>query len=108
MAKQRIPDEVKQQVDEIVERFNQEVVQDTQRFFVTRFRGLYVYLDRLDGNIVSQRGRIKYTGAMHDWEFAIFKYSSETYDPDEWMFPGSQYLNGMVEGALKACSAAYS
>jgi hypothetical protein len=45
---------------------------------------------------------------MDEWEFAIFKYSSETYDPDEWMFPGSQSLNGTVEGALKACAAAYS
>jgi protein involved in sex pheromone biosynthesis len=108
MAKQGIPVEIKQQVDEIVERFNDEIIQDAHRFFETRYRGLYVYLDRRDGHIVSQRGRIKYTGAMDEWEFAIFKYSSETYDPDEWMFPGSQYLNGTVEGALKACAAAYS
>lgn len=87
--------------------FNAEHIRDTRRFFTMRYRGLYVYLDRYDGNIVSQRGRIKYTGAMDEWEFAIFKYSSETYDPDEWMFPGSQYLNGTVEGALKACVEAY-
>lgn len=91
-----------------MERFNDEVVQDARRFFETRYRGLHVYLDRRDGHIVSQRGRIKYTGAMDEWEFTIFKYSSETYDPDEWMFPGSQHLNGTVEGALKACAAAYS
>jgi protein involved in sex pheromone biosynthesis len=108
MTKQSIPGEVKQQVDAIVERFNHEIIQDAHRFFETRYRGLYVYLDRRDGHIVSQRGRIKNTGAMDEWEFAIFKYSSETYDPDEWFFPGSQYLNGTVEGALKACAAAYS
>ncbi len=108
MAKQSIPAEIKRQVDEIVEHFNREIIQDEHRFFETRSRGLYVYLDRRDGHSVSQRGRIKYTGAMDGWEFAIFKYSSETYDPDEWMFPGSQYLNGTVEGALKACAAAYS
>ncbi|MBN2305476.1 MAG: hypothetical protein JXQ72_13405 [Anaerolineae bacterium] len=109
MSKQRIPDDIRQQVEAIVEQFNQNVVKDADRFFVTRYRGLYVYLDRYaDGINASQRGRIKYTGAMKDWEFAIFKYSSETYDPDEWMFPGSQYLNGTVEGALKACAEAYS
>jgi hypothetical protein len=108
MAKQSIPVEIKQQVDAIVERFNHEVVQDMHRFFETRYRGLYVYLDRRSGYTVSQRGRIKYTGAMDEWEFAIFKYSSETYDPNEWFFPGSQHLNGTVEGALKACLDAYS
>lgn len=107
MSKNSIPAEIKRQVDAIVERFNAERIQDTHRFFTTRYRGLYVYLDRRDGNMTSQRGRIKYTGAMDGWEFAIFKYSSETYDPDEWMFPGSQYLNGTVEGALKACIEAY-
>ena len=108
MAKQSIPAEVKRQGDEIVERFNGEIIQDGHRFFETRYRGWYVYLDRRDGHIVSQRGRITYTGAMDGWEFAIFKYSSETYDPDEWMFPGSQHLNGTVEGALKACVEADS
>ena len=107
MSKQRIPPEVEEQVNEIVDRFNHAVIQDARHFFVLRYRGMYTYLDRRDGHIVSQRGRIKYTGTMRDWEFAIFKYSSETYDPDEWMFPGSQYLNGTVEGALKACVEAY-
>ena len=38
---------------------------------------------------------------------AIFKYSSETYDPHEWMFPGSEHLDGTINGALKASTAAY-
>ncbi len=29
------------------------------------------------------------------------------YDPDEWMFPGSGYLDGTVEGAMKAGLEAY-
>jgi hypothetical protein len=107
MAQPNIPAEIKQQVDAIVDRFNHEVIHDVHRFFVTRYRGLYVYLDRKDGGWVSQRGRLKYSRAMDRWEFAIFKYSSETYDPDEWFFPGSQHLNGTVEGALKACVDAY-
>lgn len=107
MAKQSIPDEIRKQVDATVDRFNREVIRDSRRFFVTRYRGPYVYLDRKEGKRVSQRGRIRYGGGMKKWEFAIFKYSSETYDPDEWMFPGSEYLDGTVEGALKACVEAY-
>ena len=44
---------------------------------------------------------------MNEWEFAIYKYSDERYDPNEWMFPGAEYLNGTIEGALKAGLEAY-
>jgi hypothetical protein len=41
------------------------------------------------------------------WEFAIFKYSDERYDPDEWMFPGGEELDGTIEGAMRAGLKAY-
>jgi hypothetical protein len=109
MTKQSIPQHVKEQVDAIVERFNHEVIQDDDYFFAPRYRERFLYLDRRDGDRhwASARGRLTYTGDMHDWHFAIYKYSSERYDPDEWMFPGSQHINGTVEGALKACLEAY-
>ena len=44
---------------------------------------------------------------MKDWEFAIFKWSSEEYDSDEWFFPGSQFVDGTIEGAMKAGLEAY-
>ena len=47
-------------------------------------------------------GRLKYNGEMDNWDFAVFKYSREFYDEDEWMFPGSGHLNGTIEGALRA------
>ncbi len=47
-------------------------------------------------------GRLKYNGQMDKWEFAVFKYSREFYDSDEWMFPGASQLDGTIEGALKA------
>lgn len=107
MAAKRIPDEIKAQVDEIVARFNQSTLHDPNVFFSTRYRGNYLYLDRDDYGYVGQRCRLTYTGDMSHWEFAIFKYSDERYDPDEWMFPGAEYLDGTIEGALKACVAAY-
>lgn len=106
MARQSIPADVKKQVEAIVDRFNREVIRRPSEFFVLRYRGIYIYLDRGVGRAV-QRGRIEYTGAMDEWDFAIFKYSTDSYDPDEWMFPGSEYLDGTVEGALKACVEAY-
>ena len=108
MAKNSIPDDVKEQVEAIVEKFNQTMSRypDTH-FFAVRFRGAHVYLDRREGHIVSQNGRLTWTGDMNAWGFAIYKYSSERYDPDEWFFPGAKYLNGTVEGALKACLEAY-
>ena len=51
--------------------------------------------------------RLTYTGDMAGWEFAIFKWSIERYDPDEWLFPGSQYLDGTIKGAMKAGLEAY-
>jgi hypothetical protein len=44
---------------------------------------------------------------MDDWEFAIYKYSSERYDPDEWFFPGVGLVDGTIEGAMKAGLEAY-
>jgi hypothetical protein len=44
---------------------------------------------------------------MNGWDFAIFKWSTETYDPDEWMFPGSDLVDGTVEGAMRAGLEAY-
>ena len=38
---------------------------------------------------------------MKRWHFAIYKYSSECYDPEEPWFPGAELLDGTVEQALK-------
>jgi len=107
MARKTIPDDVKAEVQAIIDRFNQDVVKQPNRYFVMRIRGRYVYLDRKDGGIVSQVGRLTHTGDMDDWEFTIFKWSTERYDPDEWFFPGSQHIDGTIEGALRACMEAY-
>ncbi len=48
MGKKRIPDEVRAQVDAIVERFNKKELRSQRSFYVARFRGSYLYLDRND------------------------------------------------------------
>ena len=44
---------------------------------------------------------------MEKWEFAIYKYSDERYDPDEWFFPGGGQVDGTIEGAMRAGLQAY-
>jgi len=105
MAKQ-IPDETRQQVDEIVKSFN-EGSGDPTCYYVAHYKGDYLYLDRSDFGNIAHICRLKYTGDMNKWEFAIFKYSTERYDASEWFFPGAEHVDGTVEGAMLAGLYAY-
>ena len=106
MSKKRIPDNIKAQVNEIVARFN-EGSGDPSCFYATRFRGNYLYLDRSDFGQIGPICRLKYTGDMNQWEFAIYKWSSERYDSGEWFFPGFEHVDGTVEGTMMAGLMAY-
>jgi hypothetical protein len=44
---------------------------------------------------------------MDNWDFAIYKYSDDCYDPEEWYFPGAEEVDGTVTGAMKAGMKAY-
>jgi hypothetical protein len=102
-----IPDEVKERVVDSVDRFNRKNLAPGQVFYIARFQGRYCYLDRVDYGRQGPICRLEYRGAPDDWEFAIFKWSSERYDPDERWFPGAEFLDGTVLGALKAGMEAY-
>ena len=102
-----IPQEVKKRVDEIVRDFNLRVIKDANIYYVTRYRGSYLYIDRVEYGRRGPICRLKYTGKMDGWEFAIYKYSDERYDADEGFFPGAEYVDGTVEGALMAGLQAY-
>lgn len=108
MPRKSIPDEVKQQAEQIIARFNKRSLARTGSFYVPRWRGVFLFLDRVDHDMTSQICRLKYTGDIHKWEFAIFKYSSERYDPNEHWFPGAECVDGTIEGAMKAGLKAYS
>ena len=69
--------------------------------------GNYPYLDRNDWGRVCHVCRLKYNGAMDNWDFAIFKYSDERYDPEEWLFPGGGHVDGTVVGTMRAGLGAY-
>ena len=108
MGKIKIPTDVKNEVQIIINDFNKKTFPDTPEFFYfATFRADFLYLNRQEGDIESPIARLKYNGNFDKWSFAIFKWSSERYDPDEFMFPGDEYVNGTIEGALKAGHTAY-
>jgi len=108
MPRKSIPNHVRQEVTEIIDHFDREVLGEDYRMHIPCCKGAYLYLDRDDGALrLSSICRLRYTGDMNKWEFAIYKYSSGRYDPDECFFPFEAFVDGTVEGALKAGMRAY-
>ncbi|WP_367389484.1 hypothetical protein [Lewinella sp. LCG006] len=124
----KITASIKKEVLEITGNFNKE----NKTNFQISFRGQFAYLSKIKKREISipnsfseligqmlgistpkinqddvsyietKLGRLKYEGQMDNWSFAVYRYSREYYDPDEWMFPGSEELNGTILGALNA------
>ena len=108
MTKSTIPEEIREKANSIISEFNKKTFKKNSGLeYNAKFTGNFLYLNRIEGDYNSPIARLKYTGKFDKWQFAIFKCSSETYDPDEFFFPGSQHLNGTIEGALKAGNEAY-
>ncbi len=107
MKSKAIPADVRENVEQIIEAFNKKNSRRDDCYYLARFNGKYLYLDRCDYGNVGPICRLTYKGKINDWDFAIFKWSSETYDSEEWMFPGSDFVDGTIEGAMKAGLEAY-
>ena len=108
MAKPKIAPEIKAQADAIVARFNGETLKNKPwAHYVTTYRGAHLYLGHQRSGRVRPVCRLTYTGDMNRWEFAIYKYSDEHYDPTEWFFDGSGEVDGTIEGAMRAGLQAY-
>ena len=109
MVKMTIPKEIQQEVAGIIEEFNKRHFSgrtDTVAYFA-KMKGKFLYLNRREFGKISPVARLTYTGDMKEWEFAIFKWTRDNYDPDEWMFPGFNLVDGTIEGAMKAGLEAY-
>lgn len=107
MGKKLIPDEVREKVLEEVDKFNQLELKWINARYIARFQGRFLYLDRLAYNRKEPVIRMEYFREIDEWEFAIFKWSKEFYDPEERMFPGSELVDGTISGAMRAGMAAY-
>lgn len=117
--KQSIPFDIQAEVQKLIDKFNSVNLKEStsllnaffpskkKRGYSARFRGKYLYLDRTDRSEPLPICRLTWNGKMDNWDFAIYKYSSEKYDPEEWLFPGEEFVDGTVTGAMKAGMAAY-
>ncbi|MFM7591624.1 MAG: hypothetical protein ACKO85_07500 [Isosphaeraceae bacterium] len=107
MGKESIPKAVKTQVEEIVTEFNKKWFRGSKHCYLVRFRGRFAYLDRFEYEELRPICRVEFGGKIDNWDFAIYKYSSGRYDPEEFLFPGSDCVDGTIEGAMKAGLEAY-
>lgn len=108
MAKIKIPEEIKEKADRIIADFNERTYKKKSGIeYYGIYKGDFLYLNRKEGTKDGPIARLRYKGKFDDWDFAIFKWSIERYDPDEFFYPGSAYVNGTIEGALKAGNEAY-
>jgi len=117
--KQTIPAEVQEEVQKLIDEFNSVHLKEStallntffpskkKRGYSARFKGKYLYLDRTDRSEPLPICRLTWNGKIDNWDFAIYKYSSEKYDPEEWFFPGEEFVDGTVTGAMKAGMEAY-
>jgi len=109
MAKTDIPEEAHQEIYKIIEDFNNKYFYDNLEdlYYFAEIKGKFLYLKRKEFDNISPVVGLTYTGDMKDWDFAIFKWSREEYDPEEDFFPGAEYVDGTIEGAMKAGLKAY-
>ena len=106
--KPAIPQEVRTEVERLVAEFNRKTFRKSGIAYSAHYKGKYLYLKRNEYGDPSPICRLTYTGEMDAWEFAIYKYSADRYDPEEWFFPGADEVDGTVEGAMRAGLQAYS
>ena len=102
-----IPENIREQADKIIADFNMKVIKNPKIFYSPRYRKNCLYLDRKMGDTEGPICRLKYQGKIDNWDFAIYKYSKEHYDPEEFFFPGMEHVDGTLEGAMKAGIEAY-
>ena len=106
--KKDIPYSIKKEVETRVDLFNAAELARSESKYVPSFRGEFIYLKRkYPGNRVDEICRLTYTGDLEKTDFAIFRYSTETYDPDEYFFDGYELVDGTLEGAMRAGLEAY-
>lgn len=125
MPKKTISADIKEEVQQIVDRYNKK----NKAQYQVSFRGLYCYLSRLDDKTAetsafshiakmiglpekvintnpikeTKIGRLEWTGKMDSWHFTVFRYSNESYDEEaSYFMPGTELLDGTIEGAMKA------
>ena len=108
MATTPIPAATREKALGDIEKFNRAELKQSGCQYIPRFRGKFLFLSRKDSDgRVEPICRLEYAGKRYGWFFAIYKYSDDRYDPEDWFFPGHQFVDGTVAGALEAGMRAY-
>lgn len=108
MGKRKIP-------AEIIDKANHEIAKsnaanfssDSGTAYKAYAKGEYLYMDRNDYGRDTRTFRLLFRGKIDNWDFEIFKWSSERYTDDTFGMPGEQFLDGTVSGAMKAADELY-
>ncbi len=58
-----IPEHIKQWAEAVIKGFNDRVIRDPHRYYLARYRGRYLYLDRCDGGVPHRIARLEDTGS---------------------------------------------
>lgn len=102
----KIQSDIKSEVEKKISAFNRQ----HKCKYVYRYKGKFLYLDRTSGFLssLSPVCRLTFSGDIESWDFAIYKFSNESYDSEGFLFPGSEHVDGTIEGAMFAGLEAYT
>lgn len=101
-----IKDAVREEVRQIVDGFNRKYLDVETCYYIPRFQGKKCFLDRFEYGRINPLCCLTYNGDIDDWDFAIYLWSDRCYD-DEAIFPGEEFIDGTIAGAMKAGMKAY-
>ena len=109
MAKKVISDELRAEVEAIIAQYNEDTYKKAKKnvYYFAAFKGKFLYLNRQEYHLLNPICRLAYQPDTQSWDFAVYKWSKDAYDPNEFFFPGSGLANGTVLGAMKAGDEAY-
>lgn len=99
-----IPTTIKNEIAHRVDTFNKKHHATMHCEYYTNIKGKFIYLMRRSKFYGSNERvcRLEYDGNLEKMNFAVFKYSSETYDSDTMFVDGAGLFDGTIEGAMKA------
>jgi hypothetical protein len=108
MGKVNIPAEIIEKANLEIGKYNAaHYASDSGIAYRAYAKGNYLYVDRNEYGQDVKTFRLLFNGKIDNWDFEIFKWSSEKYTDDTFGMPGEQYLNGTISGAMKAADKLY-
>ena len=97
-AKRKTRATIPQNIGEIIDSQIEEIALENKRSLSCEIKRSYIYIYAEDKPLC----RLGYSGNMNEWDFAIFKWSTETYSSTEFGFPVSGTIKECVEAGLVA------